>query len=58
MLDLVKKVFKQSTMLSDKLPELMPGGVSIAIDTTCQKIVHNPVAARFFGIEDWGNFSP
>lgn len=34
----------------------MPGGVSIATDVTCQKIVHNPVAAQFFRIKDCENF--
>jgi len=35
----------------------MPGGFSVATDVTCQKIIHNPVAARFFRIREWENFS-
>lgn|GEM_PF-1096301 len=31
----------------------LPGGVSIAMDVTCQEIVHNPVAAQFFRIKNW-----
>lgn len=59
MLDLdMVKVLQQSNLLSCKLSELMPGGFSVATDITCQKIIHNPVAARFLRIQDWGNFSP
>ncbi|MDR3543112.1 MAG: ATP-binding protein [Desulfosporosinus sp.] len=57
MLDLVVKVLQQSNMLTHKLPELMPGGFFIAIDVTCQKIIHNPVSARFYRIEAWKSLS-
>jgi len=51
------RVLQQSNLLLCKFPALMPGGFSIATDVTCQKIIHNPVAARFFRIQDWGNFT-
>lgn len=57
MLDLVVKVLQQSNMLTYKLPELMPGGFFIAIDVTCQEIIHNPVSAKFYRIEAWKSLS-
>lgn len=53
----LKRSLQQSNLLSFKLPELMPGGFSIATDVTCQKIIHNPVAAKFFRIEAWESLS-
>jgi len=57
MLDLVVKVLQQSTLLSNKLPELMPGKFFIAADVKCQDIIHNPVSARFYRIEAWKSYS-
>lgn len=33
----------------------LPGGVSIAKDITCEEIVHNPIAAQFFRLNNWGD---
>lgn len=57
MLDLVVNILQQGNMLSFKLPELISGGFSVATDVTCQKIIHNPVAARFYECEAWGSLS-
>ncbi|MDR3584447.1 MAG: ATP-binding protein [Desulfosporosinus sp.] len=53
----LKGSLQQSDYFFWKLPELMPCGCSIATDFTCQKIIHNPVAARFYGIEPWSSLS-
>ena len=56
MLDFKKRLLN-SDLFSWKLPELMPCGCSIATDFTCLEIIHNPVAAGFYGIEPWSNYS-
>jgi len=56
MLDL-KRRMRQIDQLSSILPDLMPCGFSIAIDITCETIIHNPVASRFYGIGAWENLS-
>ncbi len=33
-----------------QLFSLLPGGVSIALDSSCQKVIHNDIAARFLRI--------
>jgi len=53
----VIEVLQQSNLCSGNILECMPGAFSIATDVTCHKIIHNPVAAGFFRIKDWGNFS-
>ncbi|MDP4159946.1 MAG: PAS domain S-box protein [Bacillota bacterium] len=35
----------------------VPGGVSIAVDVSCEKILHNPRAAQFLRINDFEDFS-
>lgn len=37
--------------------EIIPGGVSIATDVSCKKILHNPVATNFLRIYSENNFS-
>ncbi|NPV89932.1 MAG: sigma 54-interacting transcriptional regulator [Firmicutes bacterium] len=37
--------------------DTVPSGVSIAADSTCRVIRHNPVAAEFLRIKPWENFS-
>ncbi|MBC9786477.1 PAS domain S-box protein [Heliobacterium chlorum] len=39
------------------LLDILPGGVSIATDISCSKIIHNPIAAKFLRINEWENFS-
>lgn len=56
MLDL-KRSLQHADLFSWKVSELMPCGCSIATDSTCQNILHNPVAARFYGIEPWSSLS-
>lgn len=36
---------------------LVPGGLSIATDASCARIIHNPRAAQFLRINDFENFS-
>lgn len=57
MLDLVANVLQQNNIFPVKLLQLIPGGFSVAIDITCREIIHNPVAARFYGCEAWGSLS-
>lgn len=48
----------QSMMqMHSKLFDILPGGISIATDPSCETIIHNSVAARFFRIEPFGRFS-
>lgn len=45
------------SLLTSGFFEMMPSGFSIATDITCQRIIHNPVAARFYGIKAWESLS-
>ncbi|NPV91817.1 MAG: PAS domain S-box protein [Firmicutes bacterium] len=38
--------------------DAVPAGISIATDTSCRVILHNPAAASFLRIEPWGGLSP
>lgn len=40
-----------------KVLEYFPYGISIAMDTTCDDIIHNPGAAEFLRLEPWSRFS-
>jgi PAS domain S-box-containing protein len=44
-------------LMNSKLPDIIPGGFSIATDVTCEKIIHNPVTAKFLRIEPWEQLS-
>lgn len=44
-------------LLNSKLLDIIPGGFSIATDSSCKSIIHNRVAAEFLRIEPWGQFS-
>lgn len=52
-----KRSLQQCDLFYWKILDLMPCGCSIATDFTCQDIIHNPVAARFYGIEPWSSLS-
>lgn len=41
-----------------KIIDLIPAGISFAIDSSCQKIVYNKRAAKFFRLPLWNKFSP
>ena len=45
--------------LSDIIPELfdLPGGISVSIDASCKRIIHNATAAEFLRIKSGGDFS-
>jgi len=45
------------TLLNSKFLDIIPGGFSIAIDVSCETIVHNPITAKFLRIEPWESFS-
>lgn len=47
----------QRILLNSKLLDIIPGGVSIATDISCQTIIHNPVAAKFLRIKPWSLLS-
>jgi signal transduction histidine kinase len=36
---------------------MMPGGFLITTDNACKKVLHNPVAAKFFRIDAWTSLS-
>lgn len=44
-------------LMNSKLPDIIPGGFSIATDVTCERIIHNPVTAKFLRIKPWEQFS-
>jgi PAS domain S-box-containing protein len=44
-------------LMNSKLPDIIPGGFSIATNATCERIIHNPVTAKFLRIEPWGQLS-
>ncbi|MDR3288238.1 MAG: PAS domain-containing protein [Peptococcaceae bacterium] len=48
----IKKFF-----LETKLLKVLPGGFAIATDTSCQHMIHDPVASSFLQIEPWSCFS-
>lgn len=37
--------------------DLLPCGISIATDPSCETIIHNTMAANLLRVEKWGNFS-
>ncbi|UWG95341.1 ATP-binding protein [Dehalobacter sp. DCM] len=47
----------QHTLLNSDLFDLLPCGLSITTDVSCETIIHNPVAAIFYEIEPYGIFS-
>lgn len=53
----LKKTMQQIDQLSSMIPDLMPCGFSLAIDNTCQTIIHNPAASKFYGIDAWDSLS-
>lgn len=48
----------QQNLMSSKLLEMLPGGFLITTDNACKKVLHNPVAAKFFRIDAWTSLSP
>jgi PAS domain S-box len=44
-------------LMNSKLTDIIPGGFSIALDVTCERIIHNPVTAKFLRIEPWEQLS-
>ncbi|HWQ71132.1 MAG TPA: ATP-binding protein [Desulfitobacteriaceae bacterium] len=44
-------------LMKSKLPDIIPGGFSIATDVTCERIIHNPVTAEFLRIGPWEQLS-
>lgn len=45
------------TLINSNLIDILPCGLSIATDVSCEKIIHNPTAARFYEIEPYEAFS-
>lgn len=45
------------TLINSNLIDILPCGLSIATDVSCEKIIHNPSAAKFYEIEPYEVFS-